>query len=354
MKTKTKNRIFCGLGLFILMLCAGNCFACPTTTTTTSTTTTTIVLPSIYSCGANASEVYKGDAIRLGMTAEEGTYGVKYVLFELNSAENYSYADYSGDYIWKDLDTSGMSGTYNLLCIIVDCQNNRVSLGGGSFTVKTPTTTTTTTSTSTTTTTTTSTTSTTTSTIKGIIIHARGKAAAGVLPRMQLWIDGVLKAQWDVLEVARDYVYETGLTSNGHDIDVVFTNDCWTPTVDRDLFVYYIEVNGMRMDPTDSGVKYDKGVGDAAFDGLDVIAGQVEMDWSGALRFEVDGGYVPTTSTTTTSTTTTTRACALKGDYSPCGEITLSEVVAYINKWSAGEAALKDVVALINAYQGPQ
>jgi len=58
------------------------------------------------------------------------------------------------------------------------------------------------------------------------------------------------------------------------------------------------------------------------------------------------------TTTTSGSTTTTTSACTLAGDNPPCGTVTLSEVVAFINKWSSGLAALSDVIKLITAWAG--
>jgi hypothetical protein len=59
-----------------------------------------------------------------------------------------------------------------------------------------------------------------------------------------------------------------------------------------------------------------------------------------------------TTTTTTSSTTTTTTAqeCSIPGDYSPCGAISLSEVIDYINLWVDGSATLPGVIALINAW----
>ena len=42
--------------------------------------------------------------------------------------------------------------------------------------------------------------------------------------------------------------------------------------------------------------------------------------------------------------------CTLKGDYSPCSEVSLGEVVDIINKWAADEATIPEVVALINAW----
>ena len=43
-------------------------------------------------------------------------------------------------------------------------------------------------------------------------------------------------------------------------------------------------------------------------------------------------------------------SCALKGDDSPCGVVTLAEVVSLINKWAVSQATLNEVVALINAW----
>ncbi|MBN2251859.1 MAG: right-handed parallel beta-helix repeat-containing protein [Candidatus Altiarchaeota archaeon] len=56
------------------------------------------------------------------------------------------------------------------------------------------------------------------------------------------------------------------------------------------------------------------------------------------------------TSTTVTSTSTTIPPCTVLGDYPPCGTITLSEVVAYINMRASGEASLGSVIDLINAW----
>ena len=65
---------------------------------------------------------------------------------------------------------------------------------------------------------------------------------------------------------------------------------------------------------------------------------------------------LPLTTTTTTVTTTTTIIwpCDLPGDYPTCGEVTLEEVVDFINLWAQGQADLGDVVNLINAWaEGP-
>jgi len=61
---------------------------------------------------------------------------------------------------------------------------------------------------------------------------------------------------------------------------------------------------------------------------------------------------IPGTTTTTVTTTTTIWPCDLPGDYPTCGEITLEEVVDFINLWVEGQAELGDVVNLINAWAG--
>jgi hypothetical protein len=67
---------------------------------------------------------------------------------------------------------------------------------------------------------------------------------------------------------------------------------------------------------------------------------------------------VSTTTTTTYSsasstTSTTMQQCIMPGKYPPCAEVALSEVVAAINRWAAGEFALGDVINLINSWADP-
>ena len=70
-----------------------------------------------------------------------------------------------------------------------------------------------------------------------------------------------------------------------------------------------------------------------------------------------------TSSTTTTSTTTTTSStsitsttvsqCLMAGNGPPCSEVALSEVVAAINQWAAGNLNLGQVMDLINSWADP-
>ncbi len=189
-----------------------------------------------------------------------------------------------------------------------------------------------------------------------VVVSARGVDAAGIKPIMQLWVDGKLRAQWDVLPDTREYTYDANLCTGGHNVDIVYTNDCSTPTVDRNLYVYYIKAGGVMISSDDPSVKYDRGVGNAAFDGVDVINGQTLMEWDGALRFKINGGMPATTTTTSTTTATTTTttmpgSCTLIGDYPPCGTVTLGEVIDLIMKWANNQANIGDVINLIEAYK---
>jgi len=68
----------------------------------------------------------------------------------------------------------------------------------------------------------------------------------------------------------------------------------------------------------------------------------------------IDEGAIASTTTTSTTTSTSTSTaqatCDLSGDDPPCGDVSLAEVIGYINAWAGGQAALGDVVELINAW----
>jgi hypothetical protein len=66
------------------------------------------------------------------------------------------------------------------------------------------------------------------------------------------------------------------------------------------------------------------------------------------------GGTTTSVSGTTSSPATTTTLplveCNLKGDYSPCGVVSLQEVIDAINQWTQEEMALGEIVDLIAAW----
>jgi hypothetical protein len=65
---------------------------------------------------------------------------------------------------------------------------------------------------------------------------------------------------------------------------------------------------------------------------------------------EVEDYSVDIVSTITSTTTTIPGQCSMAGDDPPCGQVTIGEVIAHINKWSAGTAGLSEIINLINAW----
>jgi hypothetical protein len=122
---------------------------------------------------------------------------------------------------------------------------------------------------------------------ENVVINAYGSQAYGIGPHVQLWINGVNVGELDVnATTASNYTFSVNLPSNGNiTLDVVFTNDDCCIDGDRNLIVNSVLIRGLTLLPTDAGVIIDRGAGAAAFDGVDTIAGQTGIYWSGALRF---------------------------------------------------------------------
>ena len=102
---------------------------------------------------------------------------------------------------------------------------------------------------------------------------------------MQVLVDGVLVGSTEVRSTDfADYSFPTFPMQPGRKVDVFFTNDGFVSGADRNLFVAYLIAGNTFLLPNASGNTYDRGVGPAAFDGSDVIAGMGSMVWGGALR----------------------------------------------------------------------
>ncbi len=118
-----------------------------------------------------------------------------------------------------------------------------------------------------------------------LTVRARGTLAGGVGPMMMLRVDGATIGTVEVKStVLADYKFNLSNLRAGTKVDVVFTNDTVIAGANRDLFVAYIADAVQAVAPTAPGAIYDRGNGDKAFDGVDVIAGQGDMAWGGALR----------------------------------------------------------------------
>ena len=118
---------------------------------------------------------------------------------------------------------------------------------------------------------------------KNVTIRAKGTASGGIWPLMSLYVNGEYRTQWMVSSSSySDYSATTALTGNDQ-VEVVYSNDAGS----RTLYVDYVVVDGRTVQAEGGVTVIDKGSGDAAFDGLEVIAGQEGLYWNGALRFVV-------------------------------------------------------------------
>jgi RHS repeat-associated protein len=118
-----------------------------------------------------------------------------------------------------------------------------------------------------------------------VTIRAKGVYSGG-WPQMKLRINGTDRQTWTVSSSTYTN-YSVSTTLTGRDvIEVVYTNDSGA----RSLYVDYVTVNGSTVQAEGGAMVYDRGTGNAAFDDLDVIAGQELLDVNGALRFVKGAG----------------------------------------------------------------
>ena len=115
-----------------------------------------------------------------------------------------------------------------------------------------------------------------------IVVNAYGHPAAGTWPHFRLLIDGVDAGQATVNKADPTAFHFTVKVAadRPHKIQVHYDNDAVVNGEDRDLSVRSIVVNGSSLMP--SQATYDR----FALDGLDVIAGQENLWWQGALTFD--------------------------------------------------------------------
>lgn len=120
-----------------------------------------------------------------------------------------------------------------------------------------------------------------------VVVRARGSVAGGVAPKMQVRVDGVSVGSIEVKSSAyADYRFPLK-TRPSQRVDVVFSNDGTVGSSERNLYVDSVRMIGRTLRPSDSGALIDRGVGSAAFDNVNLIAGQGAILWNGALRLPV-------------------------------------------------------------------
>ena len=138
-------------------------------------------------------------------------------------------------------------------------------------------------------------------------VNAWGTVAGGKWPHFQLLVDGKVIGDATVASASQSrYVFTANVPADkAHALQLVYDNDDTVNGVDRNLFVKSFEVNGKTILAIDPSVKYDTG----KIDGLNVIAGQSEMYWPGALNIALPATLFSTTPVDTgtdTATMTTT------------------------------------------------
>ncbi|WP_434624212.1 carbohydrate-binding domain-containing protein [Azospirillum sp. B2RO_4] len=113
-------------------------------------------------------------------------------------------------------------------------------------------------------------------------VNAWGTAAGGKWPHFQLLLDGTRIGEATVSSATQSrYVFTANVPADkAHALQLVYDNDDTVNGVDRNLFVKSFEVNDQTILSIDPSVKYDTG----KIDGLNVIGGQTEMYWPGALN----------------------------------------------------------------------
>ncbi|RZI85845.1 MAG: DUF1800 family protein [Rubrivivax sp.] len=118
-----------------------------------------------------------------------------------------------------------------------------------------------------------------------LIVRARGATAGDIAPLMQVLIDDIVVGTAEVISSEHaDYRFDVPTMTPGRKLDIAYINDGTAGGVARNLFIAYATTRDTVWIPTTAAGTYDRGVGAAAFDGVDVVAPSGNMYWGGALR----------------------------------------------------------------------
>lgn len=122
--------------------------------------------------------------------------------------------------------------------------------------------------------------------IDSITLRAYATLANNIGAIVQVRINGVIVSTFEVRATTpADYRVTTPRLKPGDKIDVAFINDANVAGVDRNFFLQYIKTSLGTVVPTAPTTSTDLGVGEAAFDGQWVSAGNGALYSNGALRF---------------------------------------------------------------------
>ncbi|AWK90229.1 carbohydrate-binding domain-containing protein [Azospirillum thermophilum] len=117
-----------------------------------------------------------------------------------------------------------------------------------------------------------------------LAVKASGTSYNGIPAHFKLMVDGHLVGEANATAATQTYSFKAAVDpTKAHHIQVVYDNDAYSSTQDRNLYVDSLTVNGRTIASTATGVVYDKG----ALDGKDVVAGTRALLSNGALDFSV-------------------------------------------------------------------
>lgn len=130
--------------------------------------------------------------------------------------------------------------------------------------------------------------------VTSLVIHARGTLVTGVGPTMEVWIDGTKIQTFAVNSTAvAEYTVTAPLGMNAKSVDIAFTNDAYSGSEDRNLYVEKIVVSGNEIKGGAIGVVNDYGSGTGAFDWVNVYRSSGALGSNGTMRFGLgDNDYL--------------------------------------------------------------
>lgn len=118
-----------------------------------------------------------------------------------------------------------------------------------------------------------------------LVVRAYGELAGDIGPMMKVVVDDVVVGNIEVRERhPKDYTFSTPPIKTGAKVEVVYTNDGAIAGADRNLIIIQLKSKDTVALPNNPGSVIDRGNGEAAFDGNDLIAGQGGLFTNGALR----------------------------------------------------------------------
>jgi uncharacterized protein (DUF1800 family) len=118
-----------------------------------------------------------------------------------------------------------------------------------------------------------------------LTFRARADLAGGVGAMVTAVVNGTPVGTVEVKSTTwADYKLQAPGLTGGAKVELAFTNDAVVGAENRNFYVTYLTDGATVVPSTAPGVMVDRGTGSAAFDGIDVIAGRIDVPWNAAVR----------------------------------------------------------------------